>query len=153
MDTGQRKGSLWARLKQRSALDAGNREGPLWVRANTRDALGAYKLEGIRADVKERFGHGQTLKDACEGALWKRKTLKVPLRSNTETYEWYFLLIRQVSRLCTVAFGRCFGTVCTGWRFPMSVIWQYAAFCLTALQQINTSDRNKAHFSNSALLF
>lgn len=41
----------------------------------------------------------------------------------------------------------------TGWRFLMSVIWQYAAFCLTALQQINTSDRNKAHFSNSALPF
>lgn len=90
LDTGQRKGSLWVRPTQKSALDAGNREGPLWVRANTRDALGAYKLEGIRADVKERFGHGQTLKDACEGALWKRKTLKAPLRSNTETYEWYF---------------------------------------------------------------
>lgn len=41
----------------------------------------------------------------------------------------------------------------TGWRFPMSVIWQYAAFCLTALQQINTSDHNKAHFSNSVLPF
>jgi hypothetical protein len=64
-----------------------------------------------------------------------------------------FLLTRQVLGLRTVAFGCCFGAVCTGWRFLMNVIWQYAAFCLTALQQINTSDRNKAHFSNSALPF
>lgn len=93
LDTGQRKGSLWVQPTQKSALDADNREGPLWVRANTRDVLGAYKLEGvfwIRAGEKERFEHGQTLKDACEGALWKRKTLKAPLRSNTETYAWYF---------------------------------------------------------------
>lgn len=79
MDTGQRKGSLWARPKQRSALDADNRERPLWVRANTRDALGAYKLEWvfwIRADVKERFGHGQTLKDVCEGGALEAENLK-----------------------------------------------------------------------------
>lgn len=72
LDTGQRKGSLWVRPMQKSALDAGNREGPLWVRANTRDALGAYKLEGaflIQAGEKGRFEHGQTLKEACEGAL------------------------------------------------------------------------------------
>ena len=93
------KGSLGFKQPRSAVLDSGGHEGALgagklkraiWVRANTRDALGAYKLEGIRADVKERFGHGQTLKDACEGALWKRKTLKAPLRSNTETYEWYF---------------------------------------------------------------
>lgn len=76
LDTGQRKGSLWVRPTQKSALDAGNREGPLWVRANTRDALGAYKLEGIRAGVKERFGHGQTLKDACEGGALEAENLK-----------------------------------------------------------------------------
>ena len=92
LGAGKLKGRFGFGQAQRSALDAGNREGSLWVRANTRDALGAYKLEWvfwIRADVKERFGHGQTLKDVCEGALWKRKTLKAPMRSNTEIYAWY----------------------------------------------------------------
>lgn len=96
------KGSLGFKQPRSAVLDSGGHEGALgagklkraiWVRANTRDALGADKLEWvfwIRAGVKERFGHGQTLKDACEGALWKRKTLKAPLRSNAETYEWYF---------------------------------------------------------------
>lgn len=78
MDSSNREVLLWTRegmkgfghrQAQEGDLDTGQRKGSLWVRANTRDALGAYKLEGIRADVKERFGHGQTLKDACEGAL------------------------------------------------------------------------------------
>ena len=82
LGAGKLKGRFGFGQAQRSALGSGN----------TRDALGAYKLEWvfwIRADVKERFGHGQTLKDVCEGALWKRKTLKAPLRSNTEIYAWY----------------------------------------------------------------
>lgn len=67
---------LWAQASSRGALVSGKRKGVPWVRANTRDALGAYKLEGIRADVKERFGHGQTLKDACEGGALEAENLK-----------------------------------------------------------------------------
>ena len=79
MGTGRLKARFGFGQAQRSALDAGNREGPLWVRANTRDALGACKLEWvfwIRAGVKERFGHGQTLKDACEGGALEAENLK-----------------------------------------------------------------------------
>ena len=73
------KGSLGFKQPRSAALDSGGHEG-LWAqagsRANTRDALGAYKPEGvfwIRAGEKERFGHGQTLMDACEGRFGSGK--------------------------------------------------------------------------------
>lgn len=142
----QSKGVPWMQIIAKGRFGFGRTRETLWVQTSLKGCF------WIRAGKKERFGHGQTLKDACEGAHWKRKTLKAPLLSNTETYEWYFADPPSVQIVhCTL--GRCFGTVCTGWRFLMSVTWQYAAFCLTALQQINTSDRNKAHFSNSALPF
>ena len=80
----QSKGVPWMQIIAKGRFGFGRTRETLWVQTSLKGCF------WIRAGKKERFGHGQTLKDACEGAHWKRKTLKAPLLSNTETYEWYF---------------------------------------------------------------
>ena len=67
MGTGRLKRAIWIQANAKGRFRFGRTRETLWVQTSLKGCF------WIQAGKKERFGHGQTLMDACEGRFGSGK--------------------------------------------------------------------------------